>query len=401
MVRWPCWVSSCSPLRCLSPGHTHSPEAHFSPDGQSLALALDSSSVYLIDVQAVRPRLVVDGTVPEGWESRTVRIVTDHDRSDLLVITGASREVPDETADGGIRYEYSFQYHYFTWEGVALPDAPDPLWETCPGSLSPDGRYVAQQAGEPIGTLYLDDWMPEDPWAAVVIARIENCEPIFRVRSAHMGPAYLSHYLSSKWAGDWLSNSAGYVITVAGGHALVRVAPTPQLVTLPSWGDIPATASSGDGRYFAYGAAGVYDAWEDRWIVPGFGGQQEVVFFAWGEDHTEVLYRVTGYYGEAGVKWFLLDPIIEFPPFSDEIAFRVSGEECASLYEGPRADTPALGCAPDGARVTLAVPDVVPTEQCGVTCYPSVRNEYDGWYVYVRTEGGAEGWVSNEFLVHD
>ena len=49
----------------------------------------------------------------------------------------------------------------------------------------------------------------------------------------------------------------------------------------------------------------------------------------------------------------------------------------------------------------LAVPDDVPEEDCGLTCYPSARQIYDGWFVYVRTEDGLEGWIPLDSLEHD
>lgn len=389
------------PASVLGPWHSHSPHASFAPDGQSLVLSLDALSVYLIDVQSGRPRLLYQGEVREGWGEPYVRVVEDHDRSRMLVRTSYGRTVPDQSDEGEGEYEHFAEYHHFTWGGEAIPDAPLPTSETCPGRLSPDARYVAQQQGEPIGMLYHNDWMPENPWASVVIARAEDCEPLFRVRSAHRGSAYLTFHIPGKWAGEWLSNSAGYVIRVAGGHVLVRLTPVPHIVELPSSGGLPVTAPTGEGRYFAYGPGGVYDAWEDRWTVPGFGARHEVVLFSWGEDHSEVLYAVTGYSGEAGVHWFLLPPKMELPPFSEEIAFLVDTEECADLYEGPRLGTSPLSCVPNGAPLTLAVPEEVPTEQCGLTCYPSVRSEYDGWFVYVRTEDGLEGWVAHDYLEHD
>ena len=388
------------PASVLGPWHSHSPHARFAPDGQSLVLSLDALSVYLVDVQLGQPRLLYEGEFREGWSEPYVRVVEDYNRSRLLVRTFYSRTVPDQSDEGEGAYEHFAENRHFTWGGEAIPDAPLPTSETCPGSLSPDARYVAQQQGEPIGWFYHHDWMPANPWPSVVIARAEDCEPLFRVRSAHLGPWYLVPYSSSKWAGEWLSTSTGFVARTAGAHVLVRLAPTHEIVTLPQ-GDLPVTAPTGDGRYFAYGRAGVYDAWEDSWTVPGFGARHEVVFFSWGEDHTEVLYRTTGYSGEAGVHWFLLPPKIEFPPFSEEIAFLVDTEECADLYEGPRLGTSPLSCVPNGARLTLAVPEEVPTEQCGLTCYPSVRSEYDGWFVYVRTEDGLEGWVSADYLEHD
>ncbi len=115
------------------------------------------------------------------------------------------------------------------------------------------------------------------------------------------------------------------------------------------------------------------------------------------------MYTSTPYSGEVGSKWLLLPPKIEFPPFSDEIVFRVIGsdETCQDLRAEPQTSGAIVGCASGGDRLTLAVPEDVPEAGCGITCYPSARNVYDGWFVYVRTEDGVEGWISLESLEHD
>ena len=132
------------PASVLGPWHSHSPHARFAPDGQSLVLSLDALSVYLVDVQSGQPRLLYEGEFREGWSEPYVRVVEDYDRSRLLVRTFYGRTVPDQSDEGEGAYEHFAECHHFTWGGEAIPDAPLPTSETCPGSLSPDARYVAQ-----------------------------------------------------------------------------------------------------------------------------------------------------------------------------------------------------------------------------------------------------------------
>ena len=142
--------------------------------------------------------------------------------------------------------------------GVPAPPAGVPCAEAevreapasqaaCQGSPSPDGRYVAQQWGEPasIGKTHGYPYVPLHTEPSVVFADAETCEPLFGVRSATAVGLF--------WQGRWLSNSEGLVVRTSTGHAVVRVRPEPEIVALPPaplgapWSEGPLPAPTGDG----------------------------------------------------------------------------------------------------------------------------------------------------------
>lgn len=297
----------------------------------------------------------------------------------------------------------------------AKPPSATPSPETCWGEfgqgpsspigqvrrLSPDGRYVAWQDGQPVFIKYREhEYIPEQPWPSVVISDAEACEPLFRVRSAHL------HWFGDRW---WLSNSEGIVVGMANAN-LLRVRPQPKIVRLPHNDGVPAP--TGDGCYFASGLSGIYDACADRWIPTGFFHGNGIA--SWGETHREIRYVLGGYWGEGRVEWLLLPPRIEFPPFDDTVAFRVARTEgCLVLRADPDSEATALDCLPDGARLTFAErtdPPGILEDAHGYLLpleHPSIKvgsfrgaGGFPRW-IYVRTESGITGWVASPHLDWD
>ncbi|MCY3886754.1 MAG: hypothetical protein OXG19_03485 [Chloroflexi bacterium] len=388
--------------------------AVFSPDGQTIALNGRRDTIYLVPVATAQPAVLFKAEATDDqakvWLDRR-----RYEGPDIRVFAYY------ETASGDQRREQ----HDFSWEGQPLPvpgaacHAPAAAGFYEQPKISPDGRYAAWLVG---GHVVLDHYGPvirEDPWPSVVIADAATCAPLFRVRSAQ------THELL--WDADWLSNSAGFVIRVHDGYQIVRVHPTPHLVRLPGkgarpanlasggsgvwdgWEEGPEPAPTGDGRYFGYGPS-VYDAVEDRWVGPELDDPNPSWW--WGDSHRE---RWFGLINEShgGNEWLLLPPTIEFPPFPDVIAFRVAGTgSCLRLRAAPGQESETRDCLPDGARLVLTAPAETPpylVRDPGAPPsqpHPAVALWYPGddprmTWVHIRTEDGAEGWVSHDYLEHD
>ena len=382
--------------------------ARFLPEGRTIALQA-GNTVYRVHVPMAQPIIVFNedsiddqGNIQLEWGFRT----RGYSRNPGIRIF-----VYYETASGDQRREQ----HDFNWWGQPLPvpgaacQAPAAADFYEQPKISPDGRYVAWLVG---GYVIQDHHGPvprADPWPSVVIADAATCTPLFRVRSAR------THELG--WDADWLSNSAGFVIRVHDGYQIVRIHPTPHLVRLPGKDDRPAhlahggsgiwdggsegpePAPTGDGRYFGYGPS-VYDAVEDRWLGPEL--VESNPSWWWGDSHRERWFGlINESHGESG--WLLLPPKIELPPFPDEIAFRVAGTgSCLRLREAPEETSETKDCLSDGARLVLTEAE----DRAHAAPHPAVAWTYpvdrpQMTWVHVRTEHGAEGWVSHDYLEHD
>ena len=374
----------------------------FSPDGQIIALSAGDTA-YLVPVKSPQPVVLFKADATDREAS--VWIYWRYEGPSILVLADY------ETESGDIRRAR----HDFSWEGAPLP-APAPA---CQAPISPDGRYVAWLVGGDVARSHVGVLAREDPWPSVVIADAATCAPLFRVRSAYT--------YDFSWGADWLPTSDGFVVGVRdGGYMIARVHPTPSLIRLPDRGASPANPSgsggashhffyvngrragpepapTGDGRYFGYGP-GVYDAIADRW----FGSDVDSAsLWKWGRSHRE---RWFGLYNEAHgwYRWLLLPPKIEFPPFSDAIAFRVAGTgSCLRLRAAPGEDSETTDCLPDGERLVLTEPNASPHDPEWLTQpHPAVdwtqsEGSSQSTWVHVRTAAGAEGWVSHDYLEHD
>ena len=403
------------------------PIAFFSPDGQVLVIQ-EADAVYRMSVADSRPAVLYEPELRDGWSGPRLRAgysgplpaVGQSGRWSawyrlsnrvplprlILVEVEYSRPASPDTSASDEQLEYDRELLLFNWEGVPLSAAAEPV---CKGTLSPDGRYVAwEQGGKSSGGKgYVIGILP-----SVVIADAGTCDPLLRVRSAYL--------FTGDWSGQWLSNSEGFVVGVADGHAVVRLHPAPRIVPLPSlppdfyWRPGPVPAPSGDGRYFAYDFTAVYDARDERWIRPDFGASQGPSLwfsygtpaFAWGESHEE-LYYTTEFHDGAAFLWLLLQPRIEFPPFDDTFNFRVTRTgSCLALRQSYGDESAVLGCLPDGTLLSLGQPQELSREG---EPYPNAFPPQPGaeagvattGWVYVRTADGLEGWVAHEYLDHD
>lgn len=272
----------------------------------------------------------------------------------------------------------------------SIADAPDP--PECPGGVSPDGRYVAQQWGEPAYVKrHGHPYHPLQTDPSVVIVDATTCDPLFRVAGVYaweMG-----------WRGRWLSNSEGFVVGVEGGYAVARVDP-PEVVPLPpvppphEWyvPPKPVPAPTGNGCYFAWDTEGVYDACTDRWTLSGLRGRGASV--SWGETHEELRYEL-GDESEAPILWSTYPPRIEYPPFP-ELAFRVTGTApCLDLLDAPNVDAQVLDCLPLETRVIAVVPPIEEAScRMDYSCLPAITGWDPPAWAYVRVAAGLQGWVA-------
>ena len=164
-------------------------------------------------------------------------------------------------------------------------------------------------------------------------------------------------------------------------------------------------AHGGD-RYFGYGHR-VYDAAEGLWHGPSGSETADLEGpFWWGASHRERWFHSYVYWGEGWSEWLLLPPKIEYPPFAEEIAFRVARTgRCLRLREDPGEDGRVLGCLPDGERLLFAERDAEVERDWAdnpLSPHSSIALlERDQVWVHVRTADGSEGWVSHDYLDHD
>ena len=386
--------------------------AAFAPDGRTVALAT-ADKFYLVSV-ATGASVLLSAPPPRHGEHPEFSLEGASFRSRQLppleptwtwkryeggrgIVVIADYGMPATKEEDGILRSIIRERRYFGWDGEELP-AP-----ACPGTVSPDGRYAAVLDGAPHHIHHYGYQLLENPWPSVVFTDAETCAPIFRVRSART--------YGSSWQAGWLPTSEGFVVSVRGGgvrygYAIARVAPEPALTPLPDEWPGPDPAPTGGGRYFGYSSR-VYDAAGDRWYGPEDAGGP----FWWGASHRERWFHSeSSDWGSGANAWLLLPPKIEFPPFSEEIAFRVARTgSCLRLREEPGEDGRVLGCLPDGERLLFAerdaeVPESDALRRAFLSPFMSPHSSLsllEQVWVHVRTADGAEGWVSHDYLDHD
>ena len=360
----------------------------FSPDGRKVALNPRNKPAYLLDVETEQVAVLFDAqaNAPHGY----VEAIQPLRNGREILVTKVSY---DECTD-----KRHVERYRFNWEGQELP------WEHHWTDLSPDGRYVAWEEGG----LSLDMGLPFGAWpSVVVVADVETGTPAFRVHSAAL------------WYGDflrgsrWLPSGDGILMRVRDGFAIAYVRPEPHLVSMPiapdgwyGWsGPAPVPAPAGDDRFFSYGRLAVYDAVEDRWAMadialPSAPGHHN----PWGATDREMRF-VLDHGGHGGaLQHFAGAPRIEFPPFSNDVRFRVHGTaSCLRLRTAPGTEADIAACLDDGTGVHLSQSQEW-AESAEYQRHPSVallfNEDWDIW-VYVRTEDGIEGWVSHDYLELD
>ncbi len=358
------------------------------PDGGTVALVLATERapdrVQLVDVATGNTTLFFEPEPREGYGKPRVGISEWRDGQQFAVTTSYShleRKRPPIV-----------HTKIFDWDGTELVDG------SCPGQLSPDGRHVARQEGWAVAAKHSGALQPAQPWASVVIADAITCEPILRVRSAYAS--------QNAWTARWLPSGEGFVVGVAPhpetgrDFALVRVDPSPELVDLPQAPvsplypprrDGPWFAPVGGDRYFAQGSSGIYDARLGRWMRP--------VSSYWPTGWTsagEVIYSWIYDPYEGALHWLLVQPKLEFPPFSEDLSLRVIG--AGACVELRRADGDSA-CLADGTPVTYAGGERVTfSDEEFAGQDGGFTGNLNGLSLWVRTDGGSEGWIQVEHL---
>ena len=169
-------------------------------------------------------------------------------------LSGSMSRVPGSTP-GGSQWLRSadpprvWQHDFFTWDGKPVPQS-DPA---CPGRPSPDGRLMVQgEAGgshsvrfvaQPDGEIHIEDrgyHVLGVPWTSITIIEGETCAPLVRVQSV----GGISGNI--RWPRNWLPTSDGYLVSVLDGYALLRILPTPALISIPA--SRPGGPASGEPR---------------------------------------------------------------------------------------------------------------------------------------------------------
>ena len=354
--------------------------ALFAPSGKMIAL-VNELSLYLLELDPISISVLFDGKMDRD---NVYHVGLTHLGERGFLITA-------HISSGLERYAFS-------WDGKELPW--DQRWER----LSPDGRYgVWEEYGHSIANQYC----LYRAWPSIVLADTATGEPVLRIRSAWGDPRGV----------HWLPSGDGFLIrmrdrsTDAERHAIVWVRPEPRIVWLPDppgdafWGWV-IPAPTGADRQFAwyapYRGVQLYDALDRSWGSPVASERTAIMPPSWGEDHRELRFALWPPLAKWGVCDipFLAPPKIEAPPFDERFAFRVArGESCLPLRAEPDAEGRVLDCLPTGTRLLLSAS----REWAEAAVHdrdPSIAWS-DGYWIYVHTDDGAEGWVAHEYLDHD
>ena len=373
----------------------------FSPDGTKILVRVHGDTEVIAVVDVNFPGTVV---LAEGQPYDTRYLVLQ-----AYIMTHLDGVVVEETSNAVVSQGWGQDCRAFVWKGEVLPSG------TCFGRLSPDGQYRAWETGGLAFDGYTETMSGTWP-SAVVVADAATGEPIFRVRSA---------YLHDGRYEKWLPSGDGIVLAVRDGYAIARIRPEPGLVYLPAapdgWygtnsSDLSRThghlghpqvfpAPDRDDRFFIYGGLGLYDAWEDRWVIARFSeaGRPCCGSGEWDPVRRGLTIGLSPYGKEGSGTLVLLGgaPRIEFPPFDDEVAFRVVNTgSCLYLRVEPGEESAILDCLPDGSGLLLGESRVWVEKPSWGARHPSVAL-WDGVWVYVHTESGSEGWVAHSPAEYD
>ena len=345
----------------------------FSPDGGRLAWRR-GEALYVTDLRTLESTLLFEATPHERWGAPRVSDAPGGTGEEILVTLWYS--APEE-ADYRMRLREWVRLGWGGEERSRVASNESMPWVT----HAPDGRHLAWQDGDYV-------FHPLDGgfvWPSVVVADARTGDVLFRVRSAAL-------QLSADDTSSWLPSGDGLLLRTSpdgwcglARAMLLRIRPEPAIEVLPAsdegcpaWpfkeGAIaPRTA---DIRFIAENhndwtgptreqIVAVYDPAQFLWrnavlVADSKSGCHDYLYLRpeWpppGDPHPEL--RLTFACGKFtdSEAYLFAQPKIEFPPFDDELAFRVARTgSCLRLREAPRDTSLVLDCLPDGTRVVVA-----------------------------------------------
>ena len=318
-------------------------------------------------------------------------------KAEFAVTIRYSRQF-DAPLSGGDRMNYTLVRRY-SWSGSLLTEFELP---TTGVSLSPDGRLLAYDqvqrslSDEPDGQ--------REYWSNVVVADARSGSTLLRVRSASL------YYGDGLGDARWLADSTGIPVAVRG--LLPRAGDVPAWryrsfsLLLPNErriqplglteddarAPIPAPANA---RLLALGHTAVLAVGGDGPLAANVLGE---TWFGhvppWGTTSSELRFTLPHGAHGVGYRGTFLAPRIEYPPFDDRLAFRVTGTgSCLNLRSSPSLGASTSTCLPDGSAVDLSDPQPGPPNGRLAAWFAE-----ESLWVHVRTAGGDEGWASSEYL---
>lgn len=327
------------------------------------AFAADRQGVYRVDIETGD---VEELYAPEPIENYDINVQRWDSRGDRLVATyrfdptwgdsgpvdptaeGFTRQVVLDPATGDIRGVHDSPTGNYAWAAF----------------ISPDGRYAVYDSNYHVGHVE-EGFVDRIPYLTLV--DLETGDPVWRMRSAGLGTG---DFLVDN---RWLPDSSGFLAAVAPGtpeansrremrHAIIwldgQIELLPQGPVEGEWYGIAMNqapvASPDDPDLFSFGRISLYNRATDEWVSPAIPEDGPDHTSPWGSESDEMRMAFPhGGHGGGGLG-LLLNPVLEFPPFSDALDVVVAGSgTCLNLRAEPTVEGEVLGCLADGTVMTL------------------------------------------------
>ena len=381
------------------------PRVLFSPDERTLIIPAgnkswsDYTGLQQVDVATGAVRSLANlPAVPPGYSPGPPKFL-GLEKTDEFAVTiryGPQFDAPKSAAGDLPNLTLVRRY---SWSGTLLAEFELP---TTGVSLSPDGKLLAYEQMQRSVTSEADS--PTEYWSNVVVADGRTGSVLLRVRSASL------YYGDGLGDARWLADSSAIPVAVRPRSSRAADVPHWRNVSfsllVPNEGRVqaldlaenallaPIPAPDRPGL-FAVGHTGVLELGSGRQVAAKVSGE---IWFGhvppWGKTSAEIRFALPhGGHGGGGPGTFL-SPRIEYPPFDDRFAFRVTGTgSCLNLRSLPSGSASTSGCLPDGSGVALSDPP------------PGLPyGKLAAWFadetlwIHIRIASGEEGWVSSEYL---